>query len=118
MKRHDSDEEVPIAWTAVLANTPVVTAGGDEVGTISEVLGADAEDIFHGIVVRHGVLSGEVMIPAQHVSQITNKRITVDLSAEAVRALPAYVAEDAFKLGFVGFLGRQLGWVRDGREER
>lgn len=117
MKSYDASEETPVAWIAVLADTPVLTVGGDEVGTVAEVLGSEAEDIFHGIVLRHGILGHEVMIPAQNVTAITNKRITTDLSAEAVRALPQYVPEETFKLGFVGFLGRHLGWVRDGREE-
>jgi hypothetical protein len=112
--RIPEDEERPLAWNAILENTPVYSADDQRVGAITEVVGA--EDIFHGIEVKPGVLGDTVLVPAADVLNITNRRINIRLSAEEFRRLPAYVAEDSFRLGFVGLLTRGLGWVRSGDE--
>jgi len=113
MKVPQPDDEQPLAWKAILEATPVHAADGGKIGTIVEVLGAENEDIFHGIVVGAGALAAETMIPAEKVTRITNRRIEVSLTAEEIRALPPYVPEESYKLGMVGLLGRTLGWVRD-----
>lgn len=111
MKIPESDQDQPIAWTAVEQDTPVYARDGTQVGAIFEMLGA--EDIFHGIVVTAGVLTHEVEISASHVTGITRQRIDTDLSSQEIRDLPVYEEESSFKLGFTGILGRKLGWVRD-----
>ena len=113
MKTPDSEQEHPLAWNAILLDTPVYSRDGHEVGVVREVLGSDAEDIFHGVVVRHGILSHDIEIPAAKVTRITNRRIDIDLSAQEIRELPAYSEETSFKLGFTGLLRRRLGWVPD-----
>jgi PRC-barrel domain len=114
MKVPQPDEERPLAWNAILADTPVYSADGEELGVIHDVLGA--EDIFHGLVVRSGPTAEEKMVPAEDVSTITNKRIGIALSAEQVRALPLYQPEASYELGFVGLFRRHLGWVRESEE--
>jgi hypothetical protein len=79
--------ERPLAWTAILAETPVF-AGTQEIGPLVLVLGA--EDIFHGIVIRDSTQAKDVMIPAAHVTGITNARIDTDMTVEEVRHLPPY----------------------------
>lgn len=111
MRVPEPEEERPVAWTAVAENTPVLDRDGTEIGPIQEVLGA--EDIFHGIVVRAGPEAQPVMVPAGDVIEITNKRIRINLSPEAVRELPPYQPESSFRLGIVGEIGQQLGWVDD-----
>ena len=118
MRIPEPEEETPLAWSAILENTPVAVADGTEVGTIREVLGSDTEDIFHGIVVGEGLLSRDVFVPAARVASITNKRITTDLTAEELRELPPYLPEESYHLGFVGFLGRRLGWTEEGHGPR
>lgn len=113
MKVPEPQQEEPLAWMAVLADTPVHSSDGQDVGVVGEVLGSQSEDIFHGLVVRGGFLTADVVIPAEHVTAITNKRIDTDLTAQEIRDLPVYNEEESFKLGFVGFLGRRLGWVKD-----
>jgi hypothetical protein len=112
----NQDEERPLAWTAVLERTPVFAVDGQQVGTVGEVVGSEDDDIFHGIEVGEGILGRVVLIPAQNVTEITDRRIATNLTAEAVRALPAYKPGESFQLGFVGLFRRRLGWVDERRE--
>ena len=117
MRVPEPDEEQPLAWSAILEDTPVYSADGQDIGTVQDVLGA--EDIFHGIVVRAGPLSDVVMIPADAVALITNRRIETMLSPDEIRALPPYQEEESFRLGVVGLLRKHMGWVSDeGREHQ
>lgn len=117
MRVPDLPEEQAIAWKAILDSTPVYSSDREQVGTIHEVLGSDEEDIFHGIAVRHGLPPEDVMVPAEHVTRITNRRIEVDLTAEEVRDLPTYEPEHIFRLGLKGLFGKHLGWVKDDGNE-
>jgi hypothetical protein len=111
MKVSEPDEERPIAWSAILADEPVIAANGEEIGVVADVLGA--EDIFHGIVVRAGPGGGEVMILADKITEITNVKVVTSLSSEQLRELPPYRVEESYQLGFVGLLRKHLGWARD-----
>lgn len=115
MKTELEDED-PIAWTAILANTRAFSTDQEEVGAVRDVVGA--EDIFHGLVISHGTLGHEVLIPAEDVGAITKRRIELKLSAEEVRNLPPYKAEAVFELGMVGLLRKHLGWVKSDEPER
>lgn len=110
MRVPEPDEEVPVAWTAVRENLPVLARDGIEFGVVAEMAGA--EDIFHGVVVRSGPTGQDVMIPAERVGEITNKHLTVDMSPDEIRALPPYVAGSSYHLG--GTVGSDdVGWVQD-----
>jgi hypothetical protein len=115
MTELEAEEELPSSWLAILENTPVLSAGGEETGRVKEVIGSEEEDIFHGIVITHGTLTSDVLIPGANVVSITNKKVDTNLSAEEVRALPAYVEEDTYHLGYVGRFSKHLGWTREGR---
>lgn len=111
MKVPEPEEEIPVAWSAVAADTPVHAADGTEVGVAREVLGA--EDIFHGLVVVSAA-GDQVMIPATDVASITNRQITLRLSPEGVSDLPPYQPEGAYRLeGTVGT--DDVSWVEDDR---
>jgi len=64
MADETDDGEDPIAWRGVAQDTPVRTSDGEKVGTLSDMLGSDQEDIFHGIVVHLGRLGHHVFVPA------------------------------------------------------
>jgi len=108
-------EERPLAWNAILDLTPVFECDGEEVGRVHEVLGA--EDIFHGLVITHGVRWHEMFIPGERVLSITNRRVDLKLNAGEVHELPPYEPEASYQLGFKGLFGKHLAWVRD-REGR
>lgn len=115
MRVPEPDEESPLAWSAILADTPVFSADEQEIGIVLDVLGA--EDIFHGVVVRAGPGANDVMVPADRVRMITNRRVVTSLTPDEVRALPPYQEEASYGLGFVGLLRRHLGWVPEGDNE-
>jgi hypothetical protein len=116
MKVPEPEEEQPLAWTAILEYTPVLSSEGTEVGTVEEVLGA--EDIFHGIVLRSGDSGRLQLIPADAVRTITNRKIETTLTSNQVRDMSAYEPERSFGLGIVGIFRKRLGWVPDdGRSE-
>jgi hypothetical protein len=110
----DDVDETPVAWTAVTEDTPVYSSDGSHIGVTDEVLGA--EDIFHGVVVTSGPMGTDIMVPAESVASITNKRIVVSPTADELRALPPYRPEESFKLGIVGLFRKHLGWV-EGKDE-
>lgn len=111
MKLPEPDEQ-PVAWTAILADTPVYSSEGEQVGVVHEVLGA--EDIFHGIVARAGgPVAREVEIPADRVARITNRRVDTTLTLQEISGLPVYNEETSYRLGVVGLLRKHLGWVPD-----
>jgi hypothetical protein len=116
MKVPEPGNEEPIAWPAILADTLVYASDGQEVGAVSEVLGSQEEDIFHGIVIRTGAFAHETMIPAQHVARITTRRIDVDLSPDEIRSLPPYAEEETYRLGITGIIRKHVGWIPDKRD--
>lgn len=116
MRTPEPDDERPLAWTAILEHTPVYASDGQQIGVVDEVLGA--EDIFHGVVVRGGPVGHEILLLADHVSTITNRRVNTNLSPEDIRSLPPYQPEESFKLGVVGRFRKHLGWVDGGDEPR
>jgi uncharacterized protein YrrD len=118
MRIPEPDEERPLSWLAILDNTPVRSSDGEEVGTVKEVIGSEVEDIFHGIVVGHGSMANDVLVPAANIASITNKKVETNLNTEEVRALPPYAEQDSFHLGFVGLFSKRLGWTEEGNRRR
>ena len=39
----------PISWRSIVYGTAVTADDGERVGAVHEVLGSDADDIFHGL---------------------------------------------------------------------
>jgi hypothetical protein len=68
----DVPETDPIGWRGLVYDTPVTTNDGARVGTVREVLGSDAEDIFHGLRVRLTSDRRDVMVPADLVTTMTS----------------------------------------------
>ena len=105
-------DPAPIAWRAIVYGTPVVAADGTRLGTVREVLGSDADDIFHGVRVgRDGNAKHDVMVAAQRITTIAHDTIATNVGA--TEALPAYDEESTYHLASVGWLRKHLGWVKD-----
>jgi hypothetical protein len=98
--------------------TPVFAANGQPVGVVREVLGSDAEDLFHGIRVGLDGESRDVMLSASQVTALTTARIESDLTPVDFEALETYADEATYHLASVGWLRKHLGWTRDsGKDE-
>jgi hypothetical protein len=107
----------PVAWRAIVYDTPVFGSDGERVGIVREVLGSDSEDIFHGLRVELDEGGRHVMILADDVTLITRGRIDTGLASAAVAELPAYQEEETYHLASVGWLRKHLGWKRDSESD-
>jgi hypothetical protein len=103
----------PVGWRGVIYGTPVTAADGVRVGTVREVLGSDADDIFHGIRVAFAAGRRDVMVPAANVTTLTVGEVGTDLSGSAIEALPEYDEVASYHLASVGWLRKHLGWKKD-----
>jgi hypothetical protein len=113
MADEPNDNEDPIAWRGVIQDTPVRSSDGEQVGTLSDMLGSDREDIFHGIVVHLGRLGHHVFVPADQVALMTRSHVDVSLTSAEIHALPEHDEERQFDVGIVGFFRKHPGWVRE-----
>jgi hypothetical protein len=62
----------PVSWLVIEPGWEVVDANGERIGKVDEVLGERDADIWDGLTV-----SGEY-VPAEHVAEIVEGRITVN----------------------------------------
>jgi hypothetical protein len=115
MAQSGGGEEV--AWRVIRYGTRVVSSEGETAGTVREVLGSDAEDIFHGLRVELNGSRHEVLLPADSVLRIGVDRIDTDLSRAAVQALPAYAEHATYHLASIGWLRRHVGWKEDSKSD-
>ena len=106
----DSD---PIGWRAVVYDTPVTAEDGTRIGTVREMLGSDAEDIFHGIRVALAGAKRDVMIDSGAVTALTTTEIRTNLMRSEIDALPTYEEVAGYHLGSVGRLRKHTGWAKD-----
>ena len=113
MADQTEDSEQPIAWRGVAQDTPVRTSEGETAGTLSDMLGSDQEDIFHGIVVHLGRFRHHIFVAADQVSLMTPSHVDVSLTSAEIHALPKHDDERQYDLGMVGLLRKHPGWVRE-----
>jgi len=107
------EPEQDIAWTAVLANTPVVASDGTEIGHVLDVAALPQEDIFHGIVFHHHVLGRTFLAPASDVARITTQRVYLSVDAATAGAYEEFHELSVKHLGVRGILNwKHLGWKK------
>jgi len=107
-----------IAWRAIVYGKPVFGTEGTAIGTVREVLGSDAEDVFHGIRVNiDGHPKDDVVVPADSVTAMSPDRIDVNMTRAEAVALPPYSDESTYHLASVGWLRKQLRWSRDSKSD-
>ncbi len=111
-------DAAPVAWRALTYGTPVLAAGGETVGEVREVLGSDAEDVFHGLRVGLRGESREVMLGSEHAVRLTAAQVQTDLSAADLERLPTYAEEATYHLASVGWLRKHVGWEKDSKSDR
>jgi hypothetical protein len=107
----------PVSWRGIVYDTPVFGSDGQRVGIVREVLGSDAEDIFHGLRIELDEGGRHVMILADDVTLITKGRIETGLASVGVAERPSYKEEETYHLASVGWLRKHLGWKRDSESD-
>jgi len=105
-------DPTPIAWRAIVYDAPVLAADGTRLGTVREVLGSDADDIFHGIrIARGGDSKHDAMIASERITTMTHEAIATNVAA--TETLPAYDETASYHIASVGRWRKHLGWVKD-----
>jgi hypothetical protein len=103
----------PISWRTVVYATPVISSDGERVGEVREMLGSDADDIFHGIRVGLSGAGHDVMVPSDAVTNLSTGEVRTSLSRADVAGLPAFEESATYHLASVGWLRKHLGWKKD-----
>ena len=80
----------PVSWLMIEPGWKVVDAGGADGGRVEEVVGDSGVDIFNGLSISTGLLSGSLYVPAEVVSTIVEGAVHLQLSAEDVKRLDKY----------------------------
>ena len=77
----------PVSWLVIEPGWSVVSADGEEMGKVEEVVGDTGEDIFNGLAVSTGLLGKPKYVPAERVREILEGEVRLDLPADALDAL-------------------------------
>ena len=70
-------EEPQVSWKVVEAGADVISSEGEKAATVSRVVGDPDADVFTGLAVRVGILSGERLAPSERVTGIWADHVTV-----------------------------------------
>ena len=80
-------ESDPISWFLIEPGWKVIDSEGNDVGHVEEVEGDDNADIFNGLLVSTGLLSGKRYVPAERIGLITERRVHLTLTGDDVKRL-------------------------------
>jgi uncharacterized protein YrrD len=81
------DEGLPIAYTVLEKGVPVLTSGGEQIGTVHHVVAAPEKDIFHGIVIAT-TAHGKRFVEAADVASLHEHGVDLKIDSAAAAALP------------------------------
>jgi hypothetical protein len=87
MAAEDPDEHA-IGYQVLPRGTPVLAAGGEQVGTFHKALHHGREHLFDGMVIS--TPEGKRFVDAPEVDRITNRRVTLRIDSAAVAELPEH----------------------------
>lgn len=82
-----SEDDEPVAFTALVPGVPVVTRDGRTIGSVVTVLADPDQDIFHGLVVS--TPDGRRFVSRDQVELMTRARVVCGLTDDEVSHLPA-----------------------------
>jgi uncharacterized protein YrrD len=82
----------PVAWRVIERGWSVLDAAGNEIGKVDEITGDVNADIFDGITVGDGgaVLTRARYVASEHVAEIRDGEVVLDLSPEDAAKLEPY----------------------------
>ena len=110
-------ESQPISWRTIIYGTPVISSDEARVGVVHEVLGSDAEDIFHGLRVALSDRHGDVMVAPEAIASMSKDEIRTALTRAEIEALPPYSEAATYHLASVGWLRKHVGWKKDAESD-
>ena len=80
----------PVSWFMIEPGWKVVDCDGDEAGNVAEVLGDAERDIFDGLALGLAVFSAPRYLAAEHVTNIVEGFVQVDLTTPQLDELEAW----------------------------
>ena len=80
----------PVSWLMIERGWRVVDSSGEELGHVDQVAGDAEADIFNGLVVSTGLLSGHRYVPAEQVGTITEGSVQLHLTRDEAKHLAAH----------------------------
>ena len=89
----DDDRGAPIAYMVLAEGTPVQSAYGERIGTVSRVLADSGADIFDGLAVD--TADGERFVDAPEVADLYERLVVLTITAAEARSLPEHSAAPA-----------------------
>ena len=110
-------ETQPISWRSIVYGTPVTSSDNVRVGVVHEVLGSDAEDIFHGLRVALAGRRQDGMVSADDIESMSLIEVRTALTRSQIEALPPYDETATYHLASVGWLRKHLGWKKDAESD-
>ena len=84
------EDEPQVSWKVVEAGAPVISSDGEKAATVSRVVGDPEADVFTGVAVKVGILSGERLVPSERVQGIWPDRVQVSVTKAELETLPEY----------------------------
>jgi hypothetical protein len=105
----DADQQV--SWLDIHAHVPVIASDEKQVGNVLEVAALPEEDIFHGVVFRHGSHGRTYLAPAADIARITERAVYLSVDAAAADTYEEFHQLHISRLGLRGmFRWKHLGW--------
>ena len=82
----------PVSWFLIEPGWNVVGSGGEQVGTVQEVLGDSSRDIFDGLAVTPGLLGKTRYVPAERVGEIVEGEVRLLLGKDEFERLDEHAS--------------------------
>jgi len=93
-----STEEPQVSWMVIDAGAAVISSEGDKAASVSRVVGDPDADVFTGLAVKVGILTGERFVPSERVRAIWPDRVEVGITKAELESLPEYKDASVVKL--------------------
>jgi len=80
----------PVSWFLIESGWRVLDKGGEEVGSVDEIIGDSSDDIFNGLSISTSLLGRPRYVPSEQVGSITEGQVQLTISKEQVEHLGEY----------------------------
>jgi uncharacterized protein DUF2171 len=80
----------PVSWLLIEPGWHVVDSDAEEIGRVEQIAGDTEADIFSGLLISTGLISGTRYVPAEQVGPITEGRVQLRLTRAEAKHLSAH----------------------------